>query len=155
MGCDIHLVVQKRIDSNAPWTCVQKVITDEYEDSKTTLESWYDTRNYTVFAILANVRNGGRFKFISDPRGIPEDMKGQVDDRDSYLGFWLGEHSHSFVSLRELMNVDWSEEVGNRALGPKIGDAAGDFYSEFLPKLAALGREVGEDNVRIVFGFDN
>lgn len=30
----------------------------------------YDNRNYDVFAILANVRNGGRFNFISEPRGV-------------------------------------------------------------------------------------
>jgi hypothetical protein len=123
MGCDIHGVVQKYDQKLGQW--------------KTYREGYAD-RNYNAFAILANVRNGygfagvttsSGFKFISHPRGIPPEFKYlSKDDQhplpstfkwnsDSWRKgtgeenkyYWMGEHSHSYVTAEELALFDFSQ----------------------------------------------
>ena len=85
MGCDIHMFAEvkiKRRDNKTEWMTVGKVFKDHYyksnqptymttygdEKSESAYE-WnnklsmhpYDSRNYDVFAILADVRNGYGF----------------------------------------------------------------------------------------------
>jgi hypothetical protein len=72
-------------------------------------------RNYDVFAILAGVRNAVGFagvktaetKFvpIDSPRGVPHDVSEGI--RDLLDANALGEHSFSYVSLKELAAVEW------------------------------------------------
>jgi hypothetical protein len=79
-------------------------------------EGWlYDNRNYDVFAILADVRNGhgfagvetgDGFNSISSMRGLPDDPSEDVEqelneDRDL--------HSVTYVTLRELVDYDWNQ----------------------------------------------
>jgi hypothetical protein len=70
-------------------------------------------RDYDLFAILANVRNGlgtagcetgTGFLPISDNRGLPED----TSDEAGKLGNWNESHSHTWVSLKELLEFDWT-----------------------------------------------
>jgi hypothetical protein len=96
MGCDIHLVVEKRVSGE--WKHVDDV--DVYEG-----------RNYNLFGILANVRNGtwgDSFKPISEPRGVPDSgyegsAKGDV-----------GDHSFSWFTLAELRSYDWTQKIHRR-----------------------------------------
>jgi hypothetical protein len=146
MGCDIHLIVQYRERANGAWLPAQRIIWDkDYE--RNTLEPWFDTRNYALFRILADVRFVAVDRIISEPRGIPEDMHASVERHD-YMGFWLGDHDHSFLQLNELITFfDANEDM--RPL-------AGDFYTELMPRLCALAEQhEGPENVRIVFGFDS
>jgi hypothetical protein len=102
MGCDIHTVAQ--IKKEKYWKTVKDNIGGE-------------DRSYNAFAVLANVRNGYGFAGtptgdewvpISEPRGFPEDF--QVEDEyhefknvlGSYSRKWMGDHSHSWVTLEEL-----------------------------------------------------
>lgn len=247
MGCDIHLVAQKRVSGQ--WEAINRVIPNEYsegENDKFTLERLFDDRNYRLFGMLANVRNGHGFAgvdtgdpfvFISEPRGYPEDFKTKdtVDsilsgeETDEYLGLWMGDHSHSWLGLQELIDYDWSqvaicrgvvdgheflkwseskewdeyaqpeswcggisgrdvarvsvdemerriEAIRSRFAGKELSEAlksdlskvyttiqwprlysecAGTFYTRLLPMLTRIGKEVGTENVRIVFGFDS
>jgi hypothetical protein len=80
-------------------------------------EHFYDDRDYNVFSILADVRNGGAFVPIADPRGLPEDMSPQlegasVDQEED--GPDLGEHSQTWLTLDEVLGYDWDQtaEVG-------------------------------------------
>lgn len=91
MGCDIHCIVQ--IKTEKGWERA---------------ELNYHGRNYNVFAILANVRNGSGFagiktsdgfKPISEPRGLPPGMS--EDDGE------FGDHSFSHVTAKELVEVDF------------------------------------------------
>lgn len=90
---------------------------------------WYDGgliengRNYRVFAMLAGVRNGTGFAGvkthkpilpIAEPRGIPAGVEVDEDaivvrdewrDNKEIDRTWLGDHSHSWVTLKEL--IDW------------------------------------------------
>lgn len=83
------------------------------EPGKTKVD-WYDDRNYTVFAYLADVRNGrgfagidtgDRVKPIADPRGLPDDLSD-----DAYLWFRHhgGDHTESWLEVAEILAYDWS-----------------------------------------------
>lgn len=83
--------------------------------------SWYDGRNYNLFSMLADVRNGhgfagvptgGGFVPISMPRGLPDDVKKGIYDEEveDYVdGFYYGDHSFSHLSLKELLDYDWTQ----------------------------------------------
>ena len=85
---------------------------------------WYDDRNYELFAILANVRNGVGFagvptgdpvNYIVEPRGLPDDMGEAVavmSEDEENVG--LGYHDHSWLTLYEIVSFDW-EQVSQRS----------------------------------------
>jgi hypothetical protein len=62
MGADVHGWLEQRYTrhdgSFAPWRKVEKID---------------DSRNYSLFAALANVRNDGSITPFGEPRGLPED----------------------------------------------------------------------------------
>ena len=116
MGTDVHGVMQLR--QNNKWKTVEVL------DMR---------RNYVLFAVLANVRNGYGFAgvktgeplpHIDEARGIPEDLHDYINIKyedsiyltDGYKerhwnefesSFWLGYHDHSWLSLTELLAYDW------------------------------------------------
>lgn len=72
---------------------------------------WIIGRSYSLFAILANVRNGYGFAgvetgtawpSIAPERGLPDGV--DVDDKDAP---WLGDHSHTWMTVAELLAFDW------------------------------------------------
>src|SRR5678815_3673304 len=128
MGCDIHLRVQKRVGSD--WVFVEDQIPDKYSDKgHTRPDVWYSGRNYDLFGILAGVRNGRGFAGcdtgdgfipIAEPRGLPEEFSSEYVDRvdqedgDYDYQFWFGDHSHSWLTLAELLNYDWYQSTRSR-----------------------------------------
>lgn len=115
MGCDIHFYVEVR--KGGVWKSVDKWDTDEdgwmhvpYGDA------FYDDRNYDLFAILADVRNGvgfagvttgEGFNIIAPPRGLPSDVSPEVLKASSCWG--CDGHSHSWFTLAELEAFDWKQ----------------------------------------------
>lgn len=97
MGTDIHGFLESRWSIDRPWfrEC-------EIEDS----------RNYVVFAVLADVRNGYGFagvethqplRPIAEARGLPQDhTTGYGED----VGYEFGDHSFSWLTLTEI--DEWS-----------------------------------------------
>jgi hypothetical protein len=80
-----------------------------------------DSRNYSLFAILADVRNGSGFagvdtgdrvEPISEPRGIPEDASAEVQKYMGHMG--VDGHSHSYHTLRDLKAYDWDAPITYR-----------------------------------------
>ena len=152
MGTDIHLIVEqkrngkwKRVDPPAsyprdPWVLKQ---IKEYEERQTDAEradpngmyayyiekrdrDWYSHRNYRVFSILADVRNGHGFAGvktgegfvpISQPKGLPPDCSCyNGDDNDPKNGrepFGFGYHSFSWLTVKELLDYDWQQIANN------------------------------------------
>jgi hypothetical protein len=111
--------------------------------AKVVYDQIYRDRNYDVFGILADVRNGTGFAGIdtgdgfvpiAEPRGLPEDLSDEVskrlrlieeDDPDEEIyeqleatqeGYWsLGDHSFSYVLLSEVLeDYDWSRTTRKR-----------------------------------------
>lgn len=115
MGTDIHggfiKVVQ---DENGNVVSKQPIKTN-----------WDFDRNYTLFAILAGVRNGFGFagsyrheplKPIAEGKGLPSfinvieeytsDLYNKWFDRwedEEEFGTWLGDHSHTYMTIKEIM----------------------------------------------------
>ena len=102
---------------------------------------YYSGRNYYLFSILADVRNGGSVEPIDYDRGIPDDASSgyryMCDQWD------CDAHSHSYFTLEELLNVDWSQyEL--------------EYIDDFMETLEKM-KNIDEDplNVRCCFFFDN
>jgi hypothetical protein len=84
-------------------------------------QNWYNGRNYNLFAMLADVRNGrgfagvqtgAGFNPIAEPRGLPDDVTpGHYDEEveDFVGGFNFGDHSFSHLTLKELLDYDWDQ----------------------------------------------
>ncbi len=120
MGCDIHLYVEAR--ENGAWVSKDKWTPDEPEEGEAPRvrvdyhNRIYSGRNYNLFAILANVRNGYGFAGcdtgdgfvpISDPKGLPHDVSDLVRAESDA---WDSDgHSHSWHAVADLLAYDWTQ----------------------------------------------
>lgn len=190
MGTDIHLKIQFRDKETGEWLYGDAYIDkpmDEWaskwsKNGKWSVEYELGNRNYLRFAILGNVRNGFGFAgvytheplpSISNQRGIPKDVEHKDYD--------FGDHSFSWVSLRELMEYDYNipmdregvrgrnilvspednivpetthvQAAGSVPLTKALGEAW--FWCIEALLLEAEKRGIGPDDVRLVFGFDS
>jgi hypothetical protein len=75
-------------------------------------KEWYGGRNYDLFGILADVRNGSGFAgcvtgsgwpSIAPDRGLPEGEKNYDDE--------YGDHSFTWMTLQELIDYDWKGTI--------------------------------------------
>ena len=137
MGCDIHMYAETRKDINSPWEKVGRIFPNEYYDPKVvnTIDDdgyqWnaeftdqpYTGRNYDLFAILANVRNGRGFagiktgegfNFISHPKGLPVNVSSEIKDISD--GWDCDGHSHSWFTVQELKGFDWGQLTMQRGV---------------------------------------
>lgn len=115
MGCDIHFYVE-HLDEDGDWRLAHKPEV-KYAGKEYQYEAnyyGYDGRNYDLFAVLADVRNGVGFAgvvtgqklpIIDDPRGLPDDVTQVVAEESEEWG--IDGHSHSWFTLRELKEFDW------------------------------------------------
>ncbi len=114
MGCDIHIAIQCQEPDgqwvNVPW---QQVWTYEGADKAVpgipVAPDVFRSRNYDLFGILADVRNGSGFAGIHTGDGWPSIAPGRglpegVSEPDDYS---LGDHSFTWVSLDELKAFPW------------------------------------------------
>ena len=131
MGCDIHVHCEYRSrETNMEWfNCdwyrrnpYYDKLDPEYAESKWELIPAYDYRNYTLFGILAGVRDRSN-PMISAPRSVPEDIHKQT--RKEYERELEWTHSHSWLTLQEL--IDYMDKYNNVKLSGKISpEAAND-----------------------------
>jgi len=186
MGTDIHIVAE--FYKNDCWHLAELELTHD--------------RNYRAFAILADVRNGYGFAGfstgdvltpISEPRGLPDDMSPELraklepktDAEDNAVdGLYLGDHSFSWVTLKELLDYDLdvpvtvggyvTEETARRyretgetpntwaAWTPQPGFERIEWQKPIRQMASLIPRLIEEisilgdpQNVRLVFGFDD
>lgn len=142
MGCDIHCSVEVKKDgvwvSHTPLVDNPWYNDDRPEDkwnTKQVEEGGYDGRNYSLFAILADVRNGSGFAGvktgdgfipISDPKDLPEDAGAVIRQKsDDYGG---DGHSHSWLTLTEMLDYDWEQVTQQQ------GIIDFDYYKEWDKK---------------------
>jgi hypothetical protein len=135
MGCDIHIYVERKTETGweavqglNPWISHYKEWVQSARDrgeheradelykaavemevkEPWVYEGWiYNGRNYALFAMLADVRNDYNFKPISHPKGLPSDVSDYVKQQSDQWG--EDGHSHSWLSLRELLDYDWEQ----------------------------------------------
>lgn len=145
MGADIRTLAQRQTQSG--WEDLDFVP--------------FDWRGYGMFGFLAGVRNYSGVTPISEPRGLPEDFvnHGEWDD-------WCDLHATSWLSIEELLAVDYDQivedrrcdERGDIGTGPLTAEPGkgermtlraflGDAFFNDLAKLKELSAG------RIVFGF--
>lgn len=114
MGCDIHFYVERK--DGDEWISADTWEQSEYGPSILYEKRFYNSRNYDLFAILADVRNGrgfagidtgDGFNPIAPCRGLPDDVSPQVAAEHER---WDGDgHSHSWFTVKELMDYDWTQ----------------------------------------------
>jgi len=168
MGCDIHLHVEKRV--NGEW-------------EETECNNVYDGRNYTLYAALAGVRNYDRFTPIAEPKELPKDVSAEVYNESERWG--CDGHSHSWLTLTELLNFDWSQKIKitrmvsaesrrqylENGITPNAWcswtntegwdsleweESLAEYCNEFINEFIPELQKLGNpDEVRIVFWFDN
>jgi len=129
MGCDIHLFVEAKGGKRDDWSLVKRTIhvATDYQEERVFRVGWGEGRNYDVFAMLANVRNGRGFAGIDlgdgftpidTPRGIPSDTS--IDYLDETESYGMDGHSHSYFSLRELLDLEpkgyWDNSTTHRGV---------------------------------------
>ena len=122
MGCDIHLYVERK-NTNREWEAVGDFVIDEEFYDKNDPDvvpdvkgHYYYGRNYDLFGILANVRNGrgfaGRvtgagYSPIAYPKGLPDDIDPKIK---AVADRWNADgHSHSYLTIREIIEYDWTQ----------------------------------------------
>lgn len=142
MGCDIHTVVQ--VKGVNRWVDVAT--------------SFLTARNYAAFDLLAGVRTNTKILRcvpISECKGLPDGF--ETDNDDIHNGYWMGDHSHSYLTLEEMQKYPhW--ELGKVALlvldNPPCHNAV---YTQLMPELVRIANEhkVQPNEIRIVFGFDS
>lgn len=125
VGCDIHFYVERLV--NGKWESADKWTPDQYaeaDEKPLALDydnSFYHDRNYDLFAILADVRNGQGFAGcdtgdgfvpISEQRGLPDDVTAIVKEQSDNYG--CDGHSHSWLTVAELLAYDWTQETKHR-----------------------------------------
>lgn len=117
MGCDIHMYAERNCGDY--WLCSGEVFKDKYFNPNQPLHSYnkiltdepYQGRNYTLFSLLADVRNNYHIKPISKPRGLPDDVDEEIKKKSDEWD--CDGHSHSYFTLEELLAVDWDFTVIN------------------------------------------
>lgn len=109
MGTDIHPAIEYRQGDKwvADYVRPNKWFEEYGEGAPMTAEIDF-RRCYAAFAILADVRNGGRFVPIAEPRGIPDNISPEG------LAVLSNEHTPSWVTLDEILAFDWTREATKR-----------------------------------------
>jgi hypothetical protein len=111
MGTSIHFFVEFRFP-NSPWY-LQDILIRRNGKLQRPEGEWplYWQRNYRLFAIFADVRNYPPNALVpmGVPRGIPHDAS------DDYREIASNEFakSHSFFTLREILEYDWTRTGRN------------------------------------------
>lgn len=147
MGCDIHMHYELKTDTGwSPIDWKEPHRTGKYDDGSEKLD-WgtyfkdplYVGRNYDLFAILANVRNGvgfagiptgTGFNPIAMPRGLPDDVSPAVKAESDKWG--VDGHGHQWLTLAEAMDYNYEQQTGQLAVVTET--EFGEFLDTGRPK---------------------
>lgn len=127
-GIGMTWVDRKRVPSGKPcYWCKPPDMSKDPEDYAYDLtryiepgkvrDQWYSDRNYVVFAVLGNVRNGHGFAGVYTHEPLPHlsDRAGFPDDITAESLAWFdcrgGDHSDTHVMLRDVLRFDWSQPI--------------------------------------------
>lgn len=116
MGCDIHTHIECRRNwvQNPTWIDADHYKRNEYfgldecEKEFDVIEV-FGNRNYSLFSLLADVRNYGNTVPISEPRGLPEDCNEHIVK--DFEDWGCDAHSESYFTLKELIDFQSTNPV--------------------------------------------
>lgn len=168
MGCDIHSFAEVR--KNGKWEKVGAVFPELFDNSTTFGDSPINWRDYNLYSWLADVRNYLCVPAISPPRGIPDDVSPEVAQAND--AWAVVSHSHSWLSLAELLAVDYDVAFGDKEATTQVPDFLNgkSLTNEEKGKRFTLRKHLSEEyfqileilktigdpcDVRIVFWFDS
>jgi hypothetical protein len=157
MGCDIYIEAHK-LTPDGGYTVDLSFIP-------------FDWRDYGMFGFLAGVRNYSEVPPISPPRGLPYwvERQGKRDgwygvEADEY-GFRFGDHSFSFLYVKELLDFNYEQTFENRRCTINgnggstclIGEGEVVTFREFLGEEFFSNLDTLQEKKidAIVFGFDS
>lgn len=169
MGCDIHMHVEfksnRHWSGKKDWMCGDHFHSIDPTDSRYVIQhvGLLEDRCYSLFSVLANVRNGRDLPYISDPKGLPNDVTKYVEE--DYDSWGCDAHSCSYLTLREIFEfnekVEPKNEFGGYILEPLIdrmfqrADELNVLYDFELKHPITDDVRKKMENIRIVFWFDN
>jgi hypothetical protein len=163
MGCDIHICTEKlseKNDGSKKWVNCDNWRYNEHYNSKNpegeqklNIQSIYSGRNYTLFSVLAGVRDySGESKCISQPKGLPKDISKETKAESKR---WGGDgHSHSYLTLKEIKDFRASKHkvkfsgLVSQADAKKLDEGIGtpDSWCQWTsPSLGLVQREWEEE----------
>ena len=140
MSCDIHL--QMEVLRFGRWEPVEEDVEIAFQ-------------NYTMFAILANVRNYSNIKPLFERRGVPKEAS------NKYLNMvdeWAGDgHSHSWVRLYDLKRLLGQNVSADTELGTYRDHCKGicEWEKSMEQMINSWEFEETAEDIRICFFFDN
>jgi len=119
------------------------------EEGPTCLSWVSSSRDYSSFGRLAGVRRHIEgLGPLDEPRGLPDDVSLDIQEESDEYG--IGGHSHSFFTLAELLEHDWSKtEMYDGEEYPLFG-----LVQEVINDLTERA-VFGPEDARFVFWFDN
>ncbi len=139
MGCDIHLVLERK--NGAKWVAVNTFNSHESAYGRGWSCPLARDRNYERFAALAGVRGTG-----PEPRGLPADIS---ETARLLADDWGGAgHSHSWLPIKDATKVFLDTE--HRA--PEPDSIAAKYPSSHY---FGVDDEESAGDYRLVFWFDN
>lgn len=155
MGCDIHAVIERKKYTEKE---IEKLkgIGSAWEAKKWVIVGELDIdRHYGLFAVLSEVRKyGWEISRISHPLTIENHEAVEIEPSYVTMGYIndydTDGHSHSYISLKELMEADISSPLFKEL---QIEDIFRDIIHK-IEKLISNTSFTNED-IRMVFFFDN
>lgn len=165
MGCDIHIVVEKKW--NDRWVGLRELgfmtvderdpIFREDRDGRrfpvryVASPAW--SRNYDLFAEIAGVRGAG-----PEPRGMPDNASELTQMLSEQWG--CDGHSHSWLLMDEALPIFIKHQLGERWMvdAARNNVLSGEARARAEALDVLFGIEYGDaplDDFRIVFWFDN
>ena len=152
MGCDIHMQVEYRtkVYGTMQWCDGNLYEVNKYyefyeEPKYIRVHLNNERRNYTLFGLLAGVRNYGT-KPIVAPRGFPKDASKSI--AEEYASWGSDAHTASWLTLAELMNAARSHPDLLNDLVAELQE----YFNRLFPRQSPL---ITQNELRIVFWFDN
>lgn len=179
MGCDITLFTEVKINGKWIDSDNYKKETDGYRRCEI-----YDGRDYTLFGMLADVRNRHENNVISDPKGLPHDAGDTCSKEFASGSFYF---SVSYLNLSELkaffarnktvknsgfvdaenaLRLDsgmephsWCQGTNNKSYVYREWSVKNNGIECIINKLELIKDQYwkidSDEDVRVVFGFDN
>ena len=139
MGCDIHIYLEnkKTVEGKEKWVSADVYKKNRYYDEDDKYEKEfefveiYQDRDYSLFSLLADVRNYSKNEPISKPRGIPSDCCKEI--MEEYERWGEDGHSHSYYTLKELLEYQ-SKQVPVKYSGLVDDEGVKEIEKGNMPK---------------------